>query len=155
MTQRLWWRLIDPLPRDRADRWAKHPSQVACISEDLKCWGAWNTTCRHKAKDITPSVTWMRDAGKRKRSTIFLERMRKGNSQSDEHWNGFKGNFGQISDFWDGVECTGAFSCAWIPSWTELGREFREERHSWRLINPLPTDWVGGWGNTSPPRMAL
>ena len=29
-------------------------SQMACISEDLQCWGARDTTCEHKAKDITP-----------------------------------------------------------------------------------------------------
>ena len=40
----------------RADRLAgKQPSQMPCFSEDLKCRGAWDTTCRHKAKDITPS----------------------------------------------------------------------------------------------------
>ena len=38
---------------DRADRLAstkkKRPSKVACVSEDLKCWGDWDTICRHKA----------------------------------------------------------------------------------------------------------
>ena len=28
---------------------------------------------------------------------IFLERMREGHHQSDEHWNCFKGNFGETS----------------------------------------------------------
>ena len=28
---------------------------LACVLEGLKCWGAWDTTCRHKAKNITPS----------------------------------------------------------------------------------------------------
>ena len=32
---------------------AKQPSQMACFPEDLKCWGAWDTTCGHKAKNIT------------------------------------------------------------------------------------------------------
>ena len=40
------------------------PSQVACVSEDLKCWGAWDTTCGHKAKGITPSISWRREARK-------------------------------------------------------------------------------------------
>ena len=31
----------------------KWPSQVACVLENVKCWGVWNTTCGHKAKDIT------------------------------------------------------------------------------------------------------
>ena len=33
---------------------------VACVSEDLKCWGAWDTICRHTAKDITPSNIFFR-----------------------------------------------------------------------------------------------
>ena len=32
------------------------------FSEDLRCCGAWDTTCGHKAKDITPSITWRREA---------------------------------------------------------------------------------------------
>ena len=30
--------------------------------EDLKCWDAWDTTCRHKA--ITPSIAWRTKAWK-------------------------------------------------------------------------------------------
>ena len=40
----------------------KQPSRVDCVSEDPKCWGAWDTTCGHKAKDTTPSITWRRKA---------------------------------------------------------------------------------------------
>ena len=40
------------------------PSQVACFSDDLKCWEAWDTTCGHKAKDIIPSIAWKREAWK-------------------------------------------------------------------------------------------
>ena len=141
MTQRLWWRLIRSITQ--RPRWVKHPSQVACISEDLKCWGAWNTTCRHKAKDITLSIIWMRDAGKRKRSAIFLPDEKRQQSVrwtlepfQRQLWANFK-------FLRDGLECTGAFLCAWIPSWTELGREFREERHSWRLITSI-THRLGG-----------
>ena len=36
----------------------KSSSHMACFSEDLKCWEAWDTTCEHKAKDITPSFAW-------------------------------------------------------------------------------------------------
>ena len=49
---------------EQTDWRVKQPSQVACVSEDLKCWGAWDTTCWHKAKDITPSITWRREAWK-------------------------------------------------------------------------------------------
>jgi len=50
---------------DWADRLVgKATSQVVCFLEDLKCWEAWDTTCRHKAKDITPSIAWRREAWK-------------------------------------------------------------------------------------------
>ena len=43
---------------DWAERLAvKQPSQVACFSEDLKCWEVWDSTCRHKTKDILPAGT--------------------------------------------------------------------------------------------------
>ena len=75
MTEQIDWR-------------AKQSSQVAYISEDLKCWWAWDTTCRHKANGNTPLITWRREGCKdevlkMKRSTIFLESMRKGHCQSD------------------------------------------------------------------------
>ena len=41
---------------EQIDWWAKQPS------EDMKCWEAWDTTCRHKAKDITPLTAWRREA---------------------------------------------------------------------------------------------
>ena len=49
---------------EQTDCLAKQPSQVARFSEDLKCWGAWNTTCGHKARRITPSIAWRREAWK-------------------------------------------------------------------------------------------
>ena len=49
---------------EQTDWQAKQPSQVACFSENLKCWEAWDTTCRHKAKDITPSTAWRSEAWK-------------------------------------------------------------------------------------------
>ena len=51
MTEQIDWR-------------AKQPLRVACFSEDLKCWEIWDTTCGHKAKDITPSVARSREAWK-------------------------------------------------------------------------------------------
>ena len=42
-------------------------------------------------------------AQQRKCSTIFLERMRMGNHQADEHWNCFKGNIGKTAERRDGV----------------------------------------------------
>ena len=49
---------------EQTDWQAKQPSQVACISEDLKCGEARDTTCRHKAKGITPSIAWRHEAWK-------------------------------------------------------------------------------------------
>ena len=37
---------------EQIDWWAKQQSQVACVSEDLKCWETWDITYGHKAKDI-------------------------------------------------------------------------------------------------------
>ena len=47
---------------DQIDWRAKQPKHVACFSEDLKCWEAWDTTCGHKAKDITPLIACSRKA---------------------------------------------------------------------------------------------
>ena len=49
---------------EQTDWRAKQPLQVVCVSEDLKCWGAWDSTCGHKAKDITPLIAWRRKAWK-------------------------------------------------------------------------------------------
>ena len=35
---------------EQIDCRAKQPSHVACVSEDLKCWGAWDTTLRAKSQ---------------------------------------------------------------------------------------------------------
>ena len=43
---------------------ARQPSQMACFSEELKSWGAWETTWRHKVKEVTLTITWRRDARK-------------------------------------------------------------------------------------------
>ena len=65
--------------------------------QDLKCWGAWDTTCWHKAKDTTHHWSFGGERhGKRKHSVIFLERMREGHHQFDKHWKKqrqFWGNF--------------------------------------------------------------
>ena len=65
---------------DRADRLGGKTNPHNCFSEDLKCWGASNTTCQHKAKDFIPSIAWRRW------------------HQSDEDWNCFTGNVGETSE---------------------------------------------------------
>ena len=42
---------------DRPDR-----LQAVCVSENLKCWGAWNTTCGNSSRDITKSISLRREA---------------------------------------------------------------------------------------------
>ena len=49
---------------EQIDRPANQPLQEACFSEDLKCWGAWDTTRGYKATGITPSIAWMRETWK-------------------------------------------------------------------------------------------
>ena len=45
---------------EQIDQWAKQQSQVVYISEDLKCWGAWDA-----AKDAGPLVTGKRGGAER------------------------------------------------------------------------------------------
>ena len=42
----------------------KQSSQMACVWDDLNCWGALDTTCGRKTKDTTPSTAWRREAWK-------------------------------------------------------------------------------------------
>ena len=72
---------------------------MACVLEDLKCCGAWDTTGGHKAKDITP-VDRLEERGVDKR---FIEKMREGHCQSDKHWSCFKGNIEETSERWGGA----------------------------------------------------
>ena len=41
---------------EQTDWRAKLQSQEACVAEDLKCRGAWDTTCGQYGKDVTPSI---------------------------------------------------------------------------------------------------
>ena len=47
-------------------------------------------SCGHKAKNVTPSIAWSREAWNEE----AIKRTREGHRQSDEHWNCYKGNFG-------------------------------------------------------------
>ena len=86
-----------------------------------KCWGAWDTTWGHKAKDTTPSITWRREVWYEEELMICLKKMREG------HCNFlycFKGNTGKASE--DKVQHKWAF-LRWVHrihlevSWT-VGR---------------------------------
>ena len=69
MTEQIDWR-------------AKQPPQVAFFSEDLKCREAWDTTCGHLAKDITPR----REALKEEALDDVPTKDERGPS-SVRHWN--------------------------------------------------------------------
>ena len=111
---------------EQTDWRAKQPSQVACFSEDLKCWGAHDTTCGHKgkAKDIRPSITWRRETREKEVQDVLLKRTREEHHQSDKHWNCFKGNTGETSQRRGGTHILyiniGFSEHIDIPSWTEL-----------------------------------
>ena len=67
----------------------KQPSQMNCVSEDLKCWGAWDTPCGRKAKDLSHH----RSPGGKRRRKNDIEMTRQGlvwTRQKNE--NSFKGN---------------------------------------------------------------
>ena len=105
MTEQIDWR-------------AKQPSQMACFSEDLKCWEASDATSRHKAKDITTL-------------TACRRKVLKEEALDDLHW---KDERGQLSirqtlepfqrqcwgNFWETGWSTYGFFRAQTPSWTEL-----------------------------------
>ena len=49
---------------DGADTLSGKATLTSGLLFDLKCWGAWDTTCRHNAKNITPSIAWRREPWK-------------------------------------------------------------------------------------------
>ena len=57
--------------------------------------------------------------GKRKRSTIFLERTKKGYHESDEHWNHCKGNVGEASERQGGTHVSFSKCIDTILNWTD------------------------------------
>ena len=77
---------------------AKQPSQVACFSEDLKCWEAWDIPVGTKPRISHHWSPGEERCWKRKRWTIFLERTREAYRQSDKQWNRFKDNVGETSE---------------------------------------------------------
>ena len=104
---------------DQADRLeAKQPSQMACILEDLKCWGAWDTTCWHKAKDITQPITCWRGVKSGNAQQSSLEGPEKAAVHDVNTGIVSKATLGTFLRDW--VEHRWAFPSAWTPSWTKL-----------------------------------
>ena len=95
---------------EQIDWQVKQSSQVACITEET-CWGAWDITCWHKAKYITPSIAWRREAWRDERGPLSMRW-----TLELFHRKCTLGN----RNFWEtrwSAEC--AFPQAQIQSWTE------------------------------------
>ena len=63
-TSDLWlfshaFNLLPSLPTPLPYTMFKATPQMVCISEDLECLGAWDTSRKRKAKDMTPSIASM------------------------------------------------------------------------------------------------
>ena len=132
MTEQIDWR-------------AKQPSHVACVVEDLKYWGAWDTTCGHKDKDIIYHRSPGGDSGeKRKRLTLFLESTREGNRRSDEHWSRFKGNVVETSKRRSGTHMGFSEHIDTTFNWTEPVDTRRWEKLAFCfLVSPHFVFWNG------------
>ena len=76
--------------------------KYCCIASLTLRSGAADTTCRHKARDITPFVIGGERHGKRKCSVILLEWTREGYHQSDKHQRQCWGNIWEMgwSTYW-------------------------------------------------------
>ena len=97
---------------------AVQPSQVVCIS-DLRCWGAWDTTCGHKAKAVTPSI-----AGRKETALHSLPwKDERGMLSIGQTWNWGKGYIGETHERW-GIDnilnCT--VTCVWYLSQSVCGQ---------------------------------
>ena len=85
---------------DRADRLAGKISPHKWLAS----WKLWSVeeleTLSASTKPMTPHhrSSGGERHGKRKRSTIFLEKTRKGHRQWDKHWNCYKGNVGGTAE---------------------------------------------------------
>ena len=68
---------------------AKEPPRVAYVSEGMKPVEELDTLGGggEAGREITLPIAWRRERRRKKHSTIFIGRTRKGHRQSDEHWN--------------------------------------------------------------------
>ena len=108
---------------EQTDWRAKQPSQVACFSEVLKFWEAWDTNLRaqsqwHHTIDRLEERGMQRGSARRS----SFERTREGHRQSDEHWNRFKGKrWGNVLETgWNAYGLFRAHRYHLELNWTEL-----------------------------------
>ena len=106
---------------DRVDReTAWQLLQAACLSKELKCWGAWDTTYGHKAKNIRPPIAWSKRGVEKAsaRRSPLKGRERAIVMQSDEHCNCFNGNAGETPERRGGALVGLAMHVDTILNWT-------------------------------------
>ena len=124
---------------DQTDWREKQPPKGVGVSEDLKCWGAWDIACRREAKVITPSIAWKGERARRrqrKRSmTTLLERTREAIVNQGQHWNCSKGSVGQGVRGW---------SLVWATGHRDL--ELVTETSDWSLTIGNWAQWLVGIG---------
>ena len=108
MTEQIHWR-------------AKEASQVACFSEDLKWWGAWDTTRGHKAKDHTINRLEERgvERGNARRSS--LKGREKAIVLQTNIGTFSKATLGETSERRDGAHIGFSERIDTILNWTEQG----------------------------------
>ena len=92
------------------------------LLEDLKCWEAWDTTCGHKAKDITPLIAWRREALKEEALDDLPWKDERGPSSVRRTLEPFQrhrwGNFGETG--WSAYGLFRAHRYHLELNWTEL-----------------------------------
>ena len=127
---------------EQVDWRAKQPSQVACLSEDLKCWGAWDTTCGHKAKDTTPSIAWRREACKEETLDDLPWKDERGPSSVRRTLKLFQKK--RSGNFWTtGWSACGFFRALWYHldlNWTQLCNQVS-------AYGDLVSSWYLQWCN--------
>ena len=83
---------------------------------------------KRKRSNGSSDWQWLSLVLSRKIVYIFLERMREGHRQSDEHWNCFKGNVGETSE--GGAHMGFAKRIDTILNWNEC-RKKRKKNPNW------------------------
>ena len=100
---------------EQIDRRAKQPPQVTGVSKGLKCWGAWDIACGNKAKDLTSSTVWRREAWKEEALDDIPWKDERGPSSIRRTWELFQRQ--RWGNFWE----TGwsAYGLFWELNWAE------------------------------------
>ena len=98
------------------------------------CWEAWDTTCGHKAKDITPLIAWREEA------LDDLPWKDERGPSWNKHWNCFKGNVGKTSGRRSGVHNYGLF---WAHRLHSSGAVWESRCPSWAVRPNEPSGFRG------------